>query len=366
MHVSDIDSDLVDELAEELEEKRETSSELLLKLEDNPNDSELIRRLFREIHTMKGDLGLMGLQPYVPLMQAVEDILDHLRKQDATYSPALGDVLLLVLDYNHKILDDFIEDKEKLDSERHEKIIDMVVTLGQAMYSEDYQKEAIALVQELAPETAPDTEEEVSEWGDYLTPEDINEEIAFFMQISLLIDQRSPYGAGRTSRIFELAMTMNHMAEEPIPYEQLQAALYLHDLGMAFVPMKLMRKDSDLNQNDWRWIKNHVTTAHQLIDSFEIWQEAAEIILHHHERLDGSGYPNGLKEDEICDGAKLLGIVDSFEAITQKRAYQTQQQRPIIRAITEINNHAGKLYCPKWVSYFNRAVKRLHTKKPRK
>ncbi len=366
MHVSDIDSDLIDDLADELEEKREISSQLLLELEDAPEDTELIRKLFREIHTMKGDLGLMGLQPFVPLLQAMEDVLDRLRKQEALYSPALGDVLLLVLDYNHKILDDFIQDKRKLDEARHKTIVDMLTTLGQAMNQPNYQREALAIVQELAPETAADNDNDDEEYDGTLTAEDINEEIAFFMQISLLIDQRSPFGAGRTSRIFELAMTMNHMAEEPVPYEQLQAALYLHDLGMAFVPMKLMRKGNNLNQSDWRWIKNHVTTVYQLINSFGMWQGAAEIILHHHERLDGSGYPNGLNADQICEGAKLLAIVDSFEAITQKRAYQTQQQRPIIRAITEINNQAGKLYCPKWVSYFNRAVKRLHTKKAKK
>ena len=366
MHVSDIDSELIDDLADELEEKRELSSQLLLALEESPDDTEIVRTLFREIHTIKGDLGLMGMHPYVPLLQAMEDVLDRLRKQEAHYTPALGDVLLLILDYNHKILDDFLEDKGALDETRHQKVVAMVSALAAAMSQQDYQAKALGIVRELAPETASDTAVDERASEDYFSQEDINEEIAFFMQISLLIDQRAPYGAGRTSRIFELAMTMNHIADNPIPYDQLQTALYLHDLGMAFVPVKLMRKGNNLNQSDWRWIKSHVTAVYNLISSIEMWEEAAEIILHHHERLDGSGYPSGLKADQICEGAKLLAIVDSFESITQNRAYQTQQQRPIIRAITEINNQAGKLYCAKWVGCFNQAVKRLHTKKAKK
>ncbi|EAT10975.1 HD-GYP domain-containing protein, partial [Bermanella marisrubri] len=74
-------------------------------------------------------------------------------------------------------------------------------------------------------------------------------------------------------------------------------------------------------------------------------------------------YPNQLTGDEIHDGAKILSIIDSFEAITQGRNYQTSQQRPIMRAIMEINQYAGTQYCPKWVKHFNRAVKQLHVKK---
>jgi response regulator RpfG family c-di-GMP phosphodiesterase len=58
--------------------------------------------------------------------------------------------------------------------------------------------------------------------------------------------------------------------------------------------------------------------------------------------------------------------VDSFEAITQTRAYQDVQQRPMMRAIMEINQHSGTIYCPKWVEHFNQAVKRLHVKKAKK
>lgn len=361
MHVSDIDSDLISDLRDELEDKREICNELLLQLEDSPEDSEIVRKLFRDIHTIKGDIGLMGIQPYIPLLQAIEDILDRLRQKTLAYSPVLGDVLLLSLDYNHRILIDFIDNTEPLDKEHYSHIAKMIAKLA-TLDNDDYPPLARNLIGVLAPETSGDTEE-VEDDGFHLGAKDINEEIAFFMQMSTLVDQRMPFGAGRTSRIFELAMTMNFLADTPIDQYQLQAALYLHDLGMAFVPAKLIRKDTRFNKTDWRWIQSHVTAVHQMVSSIDIWTEAADIILHHHERLDGSGYPNGLVESEICEGAKLLAIVDTFEAITQTRAYQTAQQRPIIRAISEINNQSGKLYCTKWVEIFNQAVKRLHTKK---
>ena len=363
MHVSEIDSDLVADLRDELQDKQESCNTYLLQLEDTPDNLDIVHRLFREIHTIKGDVGIMGLQPFIPLLQAIEDVLDQLRKNSYPYTPALGDVLLLTLDYSHQVLLDFLAGENAFDESQYLHISQLVATLA-AQRGDQQAHQALEIVQLLAPETAPVPEDDLPRHGEeYFTAEEINEEIAFFMQLSLLIDQRSPYGAGRTSRIFELAMTMNHISKEPVAYEQLQTALYLHDLGMAFIPRKLMSKAGSLNRTDWHWVKNHVLSMHELISAFEVWQEAAEIILHHHERLDGTGYPNGLKGDQICEGAKLLAIVDSFEAITQKRAYQTSQQRPIVRAISEINNHSGILYCPKWVECFNQAVKRLHTKK---
>lgn len=360
--VSDFDPDIISDLKDELDEKRQRCNDHLLTLEQDPKDIETVNLLFRDVHTVKGDLGIMGISQYLSLLQAIEDVLDNLRKQQKQYTPALGDVLLLSLDLTFKELKGFFKPDNEFDQPSYDKIADMVSKLAK-LEGTDAEQQTLAVVQTLAPETAPAKEEDEQQFRDYFTEEEINEEVAFFMQLSLLVDQRSPYGPGRTERLFELAMTMNQLAGNPIPSSQLQTALYLHDIGMAFIPRRMMIKASSLSKNDWEWVKNHVTTIHRLIGAFDVWTEAAEIILHHHERLDGSGYPSGLKENEICEGAKLLAIVDTFEAITQTRAYQDSKQRPMVRAIMEINQFAGVLYCPKWVQHFNQAVKRLHVKK---
>lgn len=361
-HIEDFDDDLVNDLKDELEEKRQSCTDHLLKLESHPDDIDTIHMLFRDVHTIKGDVGIMGLQQYVSLLQAVEDILDTLRNKQCEYTPALGDVLLLSLDVIYRELDHFVNSDKKFDVQEYEKIAHMVSKLA-TLDEHEAKQQTLAIVQMLAPETTPTKEADDQQSHDYFSEEEINEEVAFFMQMSLLVDRRSPYGTGRTERMFELALTMNHMAGNPINTNQLQAALYLHDMAMGFIPKGMMEKASALSRHDWQWVKGHVTLIHQLLSPYDIWKEASLIILHHHERLDGSGYPEGLAENEICEGAKLLAIVDSFEAITQPRLYQEKQQRPMMRAIMEINQFSGTLYCPRWVEYFNHAIKRLHVKK---
>ncbi|NVK37660.1 MAG: HD domain-containing protein [Gammaproteobacteria bacterium] len=365
LDIANLDADIVNDLKDELEEKRQSCNDHLLNLEARPEDIDTVNLLFRDVHTVKGDLGIVGISQYLSLLQAIEDILDTLRKGKNSYNPALGDILLLSLDLTFNELDSFINGGELFDQAHYDEIANMISTLAK-MENHEYDQQMLGILQKLAPEVSPAEDLEELQNKLYFTEQEINEEVAFFLQLSLLVDQRSPYGPGRTERMFELALNMNQFAGNPIDSHQLQTALYLHDLAMAFFPKGMANKASSLSHRDWEWVKGHVHLVHQLISGFEVWGTASEIILHHHERIDGSGYPNGLKEHEICEGAKLLAIVDTFEAITQTRAYQQNQQRPMVRAIMEINQHAGTLYCPKWVGYFNQAVKRLHIKKAKK
>ncbi|WP_396589172.1 HD domain-containing phosphohydrolase [Bermanella sp. R86510] len=358
----DISTDLLQDLSDELEEKRDSCTQHLLRLEQHPDDLETINLLFRDVHTIKGDLGIMGINQYLSLIQAIEDVLGTLREGTRTYTPTLGDVLLLCLDRVYGELMQFINDTAPFEPAPYEHLAEMVASLA-TMDETNSNSQALAIIQLLAPETILETEQDHAQFNGYFTEQEINEEVAFFLQLSLLTDQRNPYGKGRTERMFLLAMTMNKLAGNQIDSNQLQAALYLHDVAMAFIPRAMMSKASSLSQNDWRAIGRHMQLAYDLISPYEVWQEAADMIMQHHERLDGSGYPLKLTGEEICDGAKILAIVDSYEAITQGRNYQNSKQRPIMRAIMEINQFAGKLYCPVWVQHFNQAVKQLHVKK---
>ncbi|MEY8248284.1 MAG: HD domain-containing phosphohydrolase [Bermanella sp.] len=364
-HIDDFDSEIIGDLRDELAEKRQACTDHLLQLESDPQDMDTLRVLFRDVHSVKGDVGIIGMHQYVSLLQSIEDVLDTLRDNSRQYTPALGDVLLLSLDLTFRELTHFIEGGRAFDDQAYDNLAHMVSKLAK-LKGREAEQQTLAIVQMLAPETAPAKEADDQQSKAYFDEDEINEEVTFFLQLSLLLDRHSPYGAGRTERMFELGLTMNELAGNPIDGHQLQTALYLHDLAMGFMPKGMMGKASALSRHDWQWVKNHVSLIHQLISPFEVWSEAAKIILHHHERLDGSGYPDGLQENDICEGAKLLAIVDSFEAITQPRSYQDEQQRPMIRAIMEINQFSGKLYCPHWVEHFNQAVKRLHVKKAKK
>ncbi|WP_394392914.1 HD-GYP domain-containing protein [Shewanella woodyi] len=84
--------------------------------------------------------------------------------------------------------------------------------------------------------------------------------------------------------------------------------------------------------------------------------EAAQIVLQHHEQVDGAGYPNHLTGDKICDGAKIIAIADTFDARSHERAHHTLLKRPLVRTMNEINNFSGTQFDPYWVEIFNQVV----------
>ena len=86
--------------------------------------------------------------------------------------------------------------------------------------------------------------------------------------------------------------------------------------------------------------------------------------MQHHERVDGSGYPLGLKEDDICDGAKLLAILDTYDAMTHSRAHNQDSRMSKKQAVIELNRAAKGQFSMKWVRHFNQAMTSLLTKNP--
>jgi HD-GYP domain-containing protein (c-di-GMP phosphodiesterase class II) len=169
-------------------------------------------------------------------------------------------------------------------------------------------------------------------------------------------EQRSPFWHGRGLRLLDLALGMNEAADQPVNPAQLAAAVCLHDLGMAFLPLDLLHKDSPLSREERRQMQSHPRQACELLKRMPTWSVASEIILQHQEHADGSGYPKGLKEAEIHPGALLLSIADTFDARTHERAHQTLSKRPRLRAILEINNLSGLQFSGYWVEVFNRTL----------
>ena len=89
------------------------------------------------------------------------------------------------------------------------------------------------------------------------------------------------------------------------------------------------------------------------------WRQAAEMVLQHHERMDGTGYPYGLKESEICEGAKILAIVDAIDARTHERAHMTLLKRPLLRAAMEIGKHSEKQFSSYWADIFKSVFQKM-------
>ena len=173
--------------------------------------------------------------------------------------------------------------------------------------------------------------------------------------ISVAVEMRDPYTAGHQQRVADLACTVaKEMSLSDDDVYGLRMAAVIHDLGKITVPAGILAKPGRLSDLEYELIKNHVRAGYDILKQIEFPWPLAEIILQHHERLDGSGYPQGLKEKDILLQARILAVADVFETIASHRPY-----RPSLglqRALDELQDNSGALYDSTVVSTLIRLV----------
>jgi PAS domain S-box-containing protein len=156
---------------------------------------------------------------------------------------------------------------------------------------------------------------------------------------------RDPYTAGHQRRVAQLSSAMGiTMGLKDSQQEGLYMAAFVHDIGKILVPSDILSKPGKLTKYEFEMIKDHTRVGYEILKTIEFPWPIAQIVLQHHERLDGSGYPNGLKENDIIKEAKILAVADVVEAMSSHRPY-----RPALgidAALDEIKKHRGKLYDP--------------------
>ena len=158
-----------------------------------------------------------------------------------------------------------------------------------------------------------------------------------------IVEKRDPYTAGHQKRVATLAVAIaKEMGLEDSQIETIRIAGILHDIGKIFIPSDILNKPGRLTDMEMGIIKTHPQASYEIIAPINFKTNVAEIVLQHHERIDGSGYPKGLKGKDISIGAKILGVVDVIEAMSSHRPY-----RPAIgwqSALQEIVDKKGILY----------------------
>lgn len=372
-HYRDVDSSLIDDFFHDFDDAYQRSEACLLALEHTPQSSTHLDDLFRSVHTIKGNLIYIGLHALTPLLQAVEDILEELRQHHLAYNDLLSDVVLLAMDATKALVYEGLYQKESHISDANFEECCTAIRAITQRPAADRHRAIYNAILVLDPNTStpspvnnrsrssdntetngPQLNRELSSYG-----VEANPDLDFMSSMVAAIEQRSPYWLGRTRRIAKLALRMNDLAGRPVTPNQLTAAVYMHDINMAFLPLDILHKPDHLNSQEKRQVNSHVRTAHDLLHRMENWEEAAEVVLQHHEHVDGNGYPKGLSEAEICDGAKILTIADTFDACTHSRAHHSEVKRPIIRAVLEINRHAGSQFSQHWVDIFNKTAQQL-------
>ena len=154
---------------------------------------------------------------------------------------------------------------------------------------------------------------------------------------------RDPYTVGHQRRVSQIACDIGRemgLSEERL--RDLRMAGTLHDLGKIAIPAGLLSKPGNLTSLEFALIKTHPEVAYNILEPISLPGNTAEIILQHHERLDGSGYPRGLQENDILLDARILGVADVMEAMCSHRPYRASLG--LAETLDELTRNRGILY----------------------
>jgi HD-GYP domain-containing protein (c-di-GMP phosphodiesterase class II) len=177
--------------------------------------------------------------------------------------------------------------------------------------------------------------------------------------IAATVEMRDPYTAGHQRRVADLAAGI--AGEMGMTHEQIYA-LHLsgivHDLGKISIPAEILSKPGRLSAIEYTLVKQHPQAGYDILKEIEFPWPLAQFVLQHHERMDGSGYPQGLKGDEILPEARVLAVADVIEAMASHRPYRAGLG--LESALEEINAHRGTLYDPAVVDAALRLFREKH------
>jgi len=187
-------------------------------------------------------------------------------------------------------------------------------------------------------------EEKTSKLENLLVYQKVNYEKSLVSMIEM-IEQRDTYTAGHSKRVAEYSRVLAKQMGYP---EDVCTLIYqagiLHDVGKVGTPDAVLLNPKHLNSLEYQLIQEHVRVGYNLLSSTPMFEPLAEIIYAHHERYDGKGYPNGLKEDQIPELSRIMIVADSFDAMTTNRIYKGR--KTVAEALEEIKKLSKKQFHP--------------------
>ncbi|MFC2056816.1 HD-GYP domain-containing protein, partial [Chloroflexota bacterium] len=173
--------------------------------------------------------------------------------------------------------------------------------------------------------------------------------------LAAVVDARHYYNRSHWRKVKETVTVMaKAISMEPANIERLQTCALLHDIGKIVIPDKLINKRGRLSAEEWEVIKSHPQVGANIVGHNKQLACCIPSILHHHERYDGSGYPAGIKGEDIPLDARIIAIADSFAAMTSDRSYSDALTPQM--ALREIKQRSGVQFDPSLVEVFASCV----------
>jgi len=166
------------------------------------------------------------------------------------------------------------------------------------------------------------------------------------LQIVKIVEAKDPYTAGHSVRVAEYSEKIARKLKlNEYDAELLVNLANLHDLGKIQIDLSVLNKTGKFNKSDWDEVKKHPAVGYNIVKEITFLKSEASAILHHHERIDGKGYPDGIKGDELSLFAKILTVADSYDAMTTDRPYR--RALTLEEAINELDRNSGTQFDPK-------------------
>ena len=169
------------------------------------------------------------------------------------------------------------------------------------------------------------------------------------------MEEKDYYTAGHTMRVTDYAVMLGKAMEFPEEDQiVLRRAAQFHDIGKLVIDLSCIQKPGKLTDEEWKLIRKHPSVGANIIKPLGFMEREYHIIRHHHERMDGKGYPDGLSGDKLCPLTKILIVVDSYDAMTSRRNYR--RNMTMDEALTELYACSDSQFDKQTVEYFAHSI----------
>ncbi len=353
----ELDDDIRVELYDAFSDLSADVEQTLSKLKYSDSQEDL-NSLFRHIHTIKGNAAIVQVAPVVDYTHCMEEVMSSVRARKFDMSPLLSEVIQVGVDrlrdlHLRELFNHTFENLHEVElaqyfsnlAHAHPKEVDQI-----CRDILDFISHGIATT-EPTVELSPEEERLVC----YTAPVNLSKQkfdLIFFRDVASRVDQQNSYWKGRSEQVHEWTLKMNAIRDSKIDPIQLSAAAFMHDVGMTFIPSQILAKSAPLTEEEIELVRQHPIHGYNFLIRMPGWDEAATIVLEHHERVDGTGYPCGNKGHIVHEGAKIISIIEAFFSIINGRADRAHR-KSIVRAVSEINSRIGTQFDEYWVEAFN-------------
>jgi hypothetical protein len=302
---------------------------LVAQIELEPQNETLFSTLYKALDVVRVSAGVSNLPPVAESLETVENILQRLMTKQVSYSSHFSEALILIMDQLLIVAREAAHSRQipfqlfntiqsgmrpmvLADQTTFTQAIDQTIAILTGEFiSESDMHSGVDLFEDDAdlfsvdppsldhPDngTAPSYHHTIDISQILQLYRDRQDrDLALFRILAGSMAERHDFWGERTDYVMRFALGMNALAGNPVDWMQLEAAVYMHDFAMARLPDDVLGKKQDLAPSEWAKVVSHPMWGRDLLNILGGWEEAARIVLQHHERVDGTGYPHGLKE----------------------------------------------------------------------